>query len=137
MPQVFFNTDTFRPDSFPTMSEKLLCDLSEFACREHPEIGRKIGRQWLLYKVPNFLEAFRDGFDGWHLHHVTGESVDRRTLVNSGLYEGRPWWELRFMKELEHRRIHAVGDVGNVFRNHFYAMEPPMEFYEFVKSNLQ
>lgn len=136
MPQVFFNTDTFKPDRFPEMTEKTLCDLSEFACREHKEMGRKIDRTWLLYRVPRFFEALRDDFVGWHLHHITGESVDMRTLVGHRLYEGRPWWELRFMKEQEHRRIHADADTGNVFRNSFYAMEPPADFISFVKSCL-
>ena len=94
MPQVFFNTDTFRPDALPVLTEK---DLQ----------ARKINRPWLLYKVPNFLEAFRDGFDGWHLHHLTGESVPRQTLLKARLYDNRPWWEFRFLREADHFRLHG------------------------------
>lgn len=107
MPQVFFNTDTFKPDSFPAITEKILNDLSEEACRTHPEMGRKIGRPWNLYRVPGFFEAFRDGFAGWNLHHVTGESVSMTTLRKHGIYDGRPWWELRFMRQDDHMRIHS------------------------------
>lgn len=107
MPQVFFNTDTFKPDAFPVLTEKDLQDMSDMAARAHPEMARKINRPWLLYKVPNFLEAFRDGFDGWHLHHLTGESVPRQTLLKARLYDNRPWWEFRFLREADHFRLHG------------------------------
>lgn len=106
MPQVFFNTDTFKPDAFPVLTEKDLQDMAERSCREHPEMGRKLARPWQLHKVPNFLEAYRDGFSGWHLHHLTGESVSRGTLMKAKLYDNRPWWEFRFMKEGDHLRLH-------------------------------
>lgn len=119
MSQVFFNTDTFKPDSFPVLTEKMLQDMSDMAAREHPEMAHKINRPWLLYRVPNFLEAFRDGFDGWHLHHITGESVSRGGLVKARIYNGRPWWEFRFMQEGDHRRIHGDPDI---FYAEFYGM---------------
>lgn len=119
MPQVFFNTDTFKPDSFPVLTEGMLQAMSDMAAREHPEIARKLNRPHLMYRVSNFLEAFRDGFDGWHLHHITGESVPSGTLMKAKLYDNRPWWEFRFMKEGDHRQIH--GDPG-LFYEEFYGL---------------
>lgn len=137
MPQVFFNTDTFKGDRFPPNTEENMYRLSEWACREHPEMGRKINKPWTLYLVPNFMEALRDKFDGWHLHHVAGELVPRRVLVEQKMYERRPWWELRFMNILDHRRIHTRGNNGQEFRSMLYSAEPAIDFASFVKSCLQ
>lgn len=120
MPQVFFNTDTFRPDQFPEPNEILLNKISCLVCECSPEIGRKISKKYLLHRVPNFWEAFRDGFVGWHLHHIAGESIDMKTMRKSHLYEGRPWWELRFMKNGDHRRIHGDPDI---FYCKFYGLD--------------
>lgn len=117
MPQVFFNTDTFTPDSFPAFSGKLLCDLSLWACREHPELARKLSRKTDMHLVPGFMEALRDRFDGWHLHHVAGEAFPMESLRREGLYDGRPWWELRFMKYDDHRAIH--GDPDNFYSGYY------------------
>ena len=119
MPQVFFNTDTFKGDRFPEMTEEMLYELSRWACEGHKEMARKIDKPWTLYKVPNFMEALRDKFEGWHLHHIAGESVPMKVLVKRKLYERRPWWELRFMTNGDHRRIH--GDSDTLYAE-FYGM---------------
>lgn len=119
MPQVFFNTDTFKPDRFPAMTGKALCDLSLHACKAHDSLGRLISPKHHLYRVPGFFEALRDDFRGWELHHVTGESESRWSLMRHGLYNGRPWWELRFVREDEHRKIHADPDI---FLAEYYGM---------------
>lgn len=119
MPQVFFNTDTFKPDAFPVLTEEALQGMSALAAREHPEIARKLNRPHLMHRVPNFLEAFRDDFRGWRLHHITGESVPRDTLLKARLYDNRPWYEFRFMRHGDHMRIHGDPDV---FYTEFYGM---------------
>lgn len=119
MPQVFFNTDTFKPDSFPVLTDRLLQDISWQVCAEHPEMARKISPQSRMYMIPGFMEALHDGFLGWHLHHVAGESIPMKELRKARLYERRPWWELRFMRHDEHRRIHSDPDI---FYSGFYGM---------------
>ena len=119
MPQVFFNTDTFKPDSFPKFAWMDYCDLSIRISEERHEMARKLEQKHLMHRIPGFFEALRDNFEGWHLHHITGESVPMSVLVEKRLYEKRPWWELRFMREADHRRIHGDPDI---FLAEYYGM---------------
>ncbi len=76
---------------------------------------RYIDHMWNLKKVPGFAEALRDNFIGWNLHHIAGEMARPAELLEKGLYWKQPWWALRFVTVLEHRKIHAPQMV-----EHFY-----------------
>lgn len=80
-----------------------------------PQWVRKIDHIGSLPKVPGFAEALRDGFKGWHLHHIAGEMVSHKELMRKGLYWRQPWWALRFVTAKEHRIIHAPQRVEQLY----------------------
>lgn len=66
-----------------------------------------------LYKIENFLLAYRDRYVGWHIHHRLEVSEDgsyivpKKRLIELGLYYKRPASELIFLKNDVHGRLHG------------------------------
>ena len=89
--------------------------LHGMTARQLPQWVRKIDHIGSLPKVPGFAEALRDGFKGWHLHHIAGEMVSHKELMLKGLYYRQPWWALRFVTIAEHRKLHAQKKVEHLF----------------------
>lgn len=111
MPQVYFDANEFRGKEVSFDPEEIVAGL----ITRNAEILRLIGNPWNLPRVPGFNEAALDGFDGWDLHHVGGESIPLKTLRSGGLYWRRPWYELRFMRSGEHRAIHLSTDFKEAY----------------------
>lgn len=113
MPQVYFDANLHRG--------RVVDDDYAELVREH-EGGfnwlRYIDNVYTIERVPGFHEAAVEGFEGWHLHHVMGETVGHRQLVKLGLYYDRPWHELRFMRIEDHRKIHS----SPTFRAMYYGL---------------
>ena len=114
MPQVYFDTNTFRGEVVRQYTTERIDRMR----REHPEVFRKIRVPYTIVKVPGFYEAARDNFEGWHLHHIGGEMIPATLLRDANLYERRPCYELRFMRDGEHRAIHLNDD----FKDGYYGL---------------
>ena len=75
-------------------------------------------------RVENYYEAKKDDFKGWRLHHRLELTIDNKDalsmmdLINFGMYYHRPYFELIWLTEDEHNRLHActrVGEKCNVY----------------------
>lgn len=66
-----------------------------------------------LSKIENYNLAIADNFSGWHLHHRLELTLDgefahsKNDLIRLDMYYHRPAFELIFMKNKEHRSLHA------------------------------
>lgn len=67
-----------------------------------------------ISKIENYEQAINDKENKWVIHHrleftLDGELVHtKQDLIRFGMYWKRPYFELIFMKDLEHRSLHAA-----------------------------
>lgn len=75
-------------------------------------------------RVENYYDAKKDDFKGWCLHHRLELTLDNKDalsmieLINFGMYYHRPYFELVWLRENDHNRLHAftrVGEKSNMF----------------------
>lgn len=65
-------------------------------------------------KIENYECAKADNFKGWACHHRLELNLDgsfansKEDLIRLGMYYNRPYFELVFMKDNEHRRLHGL-----------------------------
>lgn len=65
-----------------------------------------------IIKIENFYEALNDDSQVWHLHHrleltLNGEHANSKdNLIRFGMYYNRPYFELIFLRESEHKSLH-------------------------------
>ena len=70
-----------------------------------------------LSRVDNYDLAKKDNFVGWQIHHRLEFTLDgerARTsdeLIRMGMYYGRPYFELIFLRTQDHRRLHNADPV--------------------------
>lgn len=68
-----------------------------------------------LENIENYQEAISDSETNWVCHHraeiLPCGKFSRESLKAVGLYFNRPASELIFLKEDEHRRLHALGNT--------------------------
>jgi hypothetical protein len=63
-------------------------------------------------KIENYGKALEDNFNGWCIHHrleftLNGDFAHTsKDLKRIGMYYGRPYFELIFMKVSDHRALH-------------------------------
>lgn len=68
-----------------------------------------------LDKIENYEQAINDKENVWELHHRLELTLDGeyahsyRELKRMGMYYHRPYFELIFIKRIEHRRLHLTG----------------------------
>ena len=66
-----------------------------------------------ISKIENYEEAMNDKTQTWHCHHrleltLDGEfALSREQLKMHDMYYNRPYYELIFLTQSEHRRIHS------------------------------
>lgn len=104
MPQIYFSTKTFKAENALTDYNNTIRDM----LRNGVQLLRFIDNPYELKNVRNFEKAALDGFKGWHLHHIAGESVGSyKDLKRLGLYYKQPSWMLEFLTVNEHRHRHS------------------------------
>ena len=103
MPLIFFDAESGKRYRVMSIYLKLIDKMVS----ENKQFLRYIDNPYKLHMVPNFSDALRDNFDGWHLHHIAGEYVDYQTLIKKHMYYHQPYWALEFLTERDHRRRHA------------------------------
>lgn len=65
-------------------------------------------------KIENYELAKADNFVGWVCHHRLELTVNneyahgKEDLIRLGMYYNRPYFELVFMKDKDHRRLHGL-----------------------------
>lgn len=57
-------------------------------------------------KIENFYAAYDDNFVGWDLHHRYGIYHSVNWLKENDLYFHRPYFELIYLPNKEHHRLH-------------------------------
>ena len=60
-------------------------------------------------KVENYEEAVNDQSQVWHCHHILGEILTRRQLLDHNFYYDVPPCMLKFVTGSEHMRLHNTG----------------------------
>lgn len=66
-----------------------------------------------ITKIENYDKAISDTENMWHCHHrleltLDGEFANnKRELIRLGMYYKRPYFELIFLTEHEHKSLHA------------------------------
>lgn len=75
-------------------------------------------------RVENYYDAKKEDFKGWRLHHRLELTLDNQDavsmmdLINFGMYYHRPYFELIWLRENDHNRLHACtrsGEKCNVY----------------------
>ena len=67
------------------------------------------------WKIENYDLAEADNFIGWECHHRLELTINREfahsheSLKRLNMYYHRPYFELIFLKEIEHNRLHLCG----------------------------
>lgn len=67
------------------------------------------------WKIENYDLAKADNFEGWECHHrleltINGEFAhSHKSLKRLNMYYHRPYFELIFLTEQEHNRLHLCG----------------------------
>lgn len=67
------------------------------------------------WKIENYELAKADNFEGWDRHHrleltINGEFAhSHESLKRLNMYYHRPYFELIFLKQSEHNRLHREG----------------------------
>lgn len=68
-----------------------------------------------LSKIENYDKAIADKTQVWVCHHRWGVTLEgefahsMEDLIRMGMYYNRPYFELIFLKDAEHRRLHNGG----------------------------
>lgn len=104
MPQVYFSTETFS-------GREVLPDYVKYIDRLIKEGHgwlRYIDNPYNLHKVEGFEEAAKEGFEGFIVHHRAGRYAKIGELIIKGLYHRQPPCFLRFMRNIEHVKMHAL-----------------------------
>ena len=60
-------------------------------------------------KIENYEEAVNDQSQVWHCHHILGEILTRRQLLDHDFYYDVPPCMLKFVTRSEHMRLHNTG----------------------------
>ena len=60
-------------------------------------------------KIENYEEAVDDQSQVWHCHHILGEILTRRQLLDHDFYYDVPPCMLKFVTRAEHARLHMKG----------------------------
>lgn len=60
-------------------------------------------------KIENYEEAVNDTTQTWHCHHILGEILTRKQLLDHDFYYDVPPCILKFVTKAEHRRLHMKG----------------------------
>lgn len=69
------------------------------------------------WKIENYNEALADNFIGWDCHHrleltINGEFAHTHdSLKRLNMYYNRPYFELIFLKQIDHNRLHRCGVI--------------------------
>lgn len=58
--------------------------------------------------VEDYDKAKANNFNGWVLHHLKGEILDREDLIKQNMYFDRPPEEFKWVTKAEHNRIHKL-----------------------------
>lgn len=65
-------------------------------------------------EIENYELAKADNFIGWICHHRNGEEFSKKWLIKNNMYINRKDpHEFKFIKELEHKRLHQCGKPSN------------------------
>lgn len=104
MSQVYFNIISFK--SKDTLKDYY--KVVDYLISKNVNFIRYIKNPYKLCDVEGFFTALEDNFDKWHLHHIAGEYINKQELIKRGLYYEQEPWLLKFVRETEHRRIHAI-----------------------------
>lgn len=73
-----------------------------------------------LSKIENYEQAINDKENKWVIHHRLEFTLDgefahtKQDLIRMGMYWKRPYFELIFMKDIDHRKLH--GKIVNNYR---------------------
>lgn len=103
MPQLYFNIDYFK-------GKDVLSDyynVIDTLITKNKNFIRYIKNPYKLNEVSGFFDALKDNFEGWYLHHIAGEYLDRKILIERNLYYDQEPWMLKFIKETEHLVLHS------------------------------
>ena len=75
------------------------------------------GRKEELHKIENYDKAINDKTQVWHLHHRLELTLDgefahtSKELGRLGMYKHRPYFELIFLTEHDHKSLHASSEA--------------------------
>lgn len=67
-----------------------------------------------IRKIENYQQAINDTTQTWVCHHRLGLTLDgefahsAEELMRLGMYYGRPYFELMFLTESEHKKLHRA-----------------------------
>lgn len=82
-------------------------------------------------KIENYELAKADNFKGWHCHHRLELTLDneyahsKEDLIRLNMYYNRPYFELIFLPNNEHHKLHNNIDknkyskISNILKNTF------------------
>ena len=81
--------------------------------------------------IENYDKAMSDNTQKWHLHHRLELTLDneyalsKQDLIRYGMYYKRPYFELIFMTEAEHRALHnsVINARPEIIKAHKIAFE--------------
>lgn len=65
-----------------------------------------------ITKIDNYAEAVSDKTSTWHCHHRLELTLDgghahtKQELIKMGMYYGRPYFELIFLRPNDHSKLH-------------------------------
>lgn len=103
MPQVYFDTNQFKSADAQVEYVRLIDELKA----NNVQLLRFIDNPYNLRMVKNFEKAAIDHFNGWNLHHIAGEYVDRDQLKAEDMCYRQPYWALEFLTVKDHRHRHS------------------------------
>ena len=73
---------------------------------------RLFARPGEIEKIENYAEAVADKENKWVIHHRLELTLDgdfavfKKDLIRMGMYYHRPYYELIFMKDSDHKKMH-------------------------------
>lgn len=65
-----------------------------------------------ITKIENYEQAINDQTQTWHIHHRLERTINneyahsRKDLIRLGMYYNRPYYELIFLTQIEHVKLH-------------------------------
>ena len=69
-------------------------------------------------KIENYEEAINDTMQTWDCHHILGEILTRRQLLDHDFYYDVPPCMLKFLTRAEHISLHMKGENNPLFGKH-------------------